>query len=133
MGDKNSAGSGCIEPIAVVADDQIPMVGIQLMVKPLVFIFDGTNNFRHLHQYFWDEQCSFFGVVDAVAFQGYNPELGELFGQQICYISLPCECKLPSPFKQVTDQGYATGGMPQTPVQWGNQCRRFFYLLISRN
>ena len=116
MGDKNSAGSGCIEPIAVVADDQIPMVGIQLMVKPLVFIFDGTNNFRNLQQDLWDEQVAFLGVADAVAFQGYNPELREFLGQQICYISLPCECKLPSPFKQVTDQRNATGGMPQTPV-----------------
>ena len=112
MCDENSPGSGCIEPIAVVADDQIPLVGIQLMVQPTVFIFDGMNNFRHLHQYLWDEQCAFLGVADAVAFQGDNLELREFPGQQSRYISFSCKAELPSEVKQVTDQGDATGGMP---------------------
>jgi hypothetical protein len=80
MGDQNSPCSGCIEPIAVVADDQIPMVGIQLMVQPPVFIADGTSDFRNLQQDLWDEQSAFLGVGNAVSFKGYNPELREFPG-----------------------------------------------------
>ena len=104
-----------------------------MMVQPLVFIFDGMNDFRDLHQNCWDKQCSFLGVADAVAFQGDNLELREFPGQQSRYISLRCKAELPSPFKQIADQGDATGGMPQSPVQWGNQCGRSCYLLIRRN
>lgn len=70
MGDENSPGPACVESVTVVADDQIPMVGIQLLVQPFVFIPDGTNDFRDLHQNLWDEQCAFVGVGDAVAFEG---------------------------------------------------------------
>ena len=80
MGDENSPGPACVEPVTVVADDQIPMVGIQFLVQPLVFMADGTNDFRNLQQDLWDEQCAFLGVGDAVAFQGYNPELREFPG-----------------------------------------------------
>lgn len=77
MGDENSPGSGGVEPVAVVADDQIPFVRIQLMVQPLVFIADGTNDFRNLKQNLWDEQYAFVGVGDAVAFEGDYLELRE--------------------------------------------------------
>lgn len=109
------------------------MVGIQLLVQPMVFIPDGTNDFRNLHQNCWDEQCAFLGVLDAVAFQGDKLELREFLGQQSRYISFSSKAELPSPVKQVIDQGDATGGMPQSPVQWGNQCGRSCYLLIRRN
>jgi len=133
MGDENSPGPACVEPVTVVADDQIPMVGIQFLVQPTVFIADGTPDFRNLQQDLWDEQCAFLGVGDAVAFQGYNPELREFLGQQSSYIPFGSKAKLPSPFKQVADQGDATGCMPQPPVQWGNECGRSCYLLMSRD
>ena len=133
MGDENSSGSACIEPIPVVADDQIPLVGIQLMVQPPVFIFDGKNNFGNLSHDLGDEQCPFSGIGDAVAFQGNDLELGEFPGQQCRYIPFSSKAELPTQFKQVANQGDATGGMPQPPVQWGNQCGRSFYLRVSRD
>lgn len=133
MGDKNSAGSVGIEPITVVTDDQIPLVLVQLLVQPLVFIVDGTNDFRNLQQNLWDEQCAFAGVADAIAIQGYYLECWEFLGQQSRYLALGCKADFPSQFNQVTDQGDATGSMPQPPVQWGYQGAGSFYLFVSRN
>ena len=122
-----------MESIAVVADDQIPMVGIQLLVQPPVFIADGMNDFGNLYNDFWDEQCPFSGIGDAVAFQGNDFELRKFPGQQRCYFPFSSKTKLPAQFKQEADQGDATGGMPQSPVQWCNQCGRSFYLFVSRD
>lgn len=133
MGDKNSFGSFGVEPVTVVADDQIPLVVVQLMLQPLVFIFDGLKDFRNLQQNLWDEQCAFAGVGDAIAMQGNYLECREFPGQQNCYISFGCKVNFPSQFKEVTDQRDAAGSMPQPPVQWGNQCGRSFYLLVSSN
>ena len=132
MGDKNSAGSVGIEPITVVTDDQIPLVLVQLLVQPLVFIVDGTNDFRNLQQNLWDEQCAFAGVGDAIAIQGYYLECWEFLCKQSRYLTFCSKADFPSQFKQVSDQGDTTGSMPQPPVQWGNQCGRSC-LMISRN
>lgn len=101
------------------------------MVQPPVFMADGIYDFRNLQQDLWDEQCAFLGVGDAVAFQGYNPELREFPSQQSRYIPFGSKAKLPSPLKQIADQGDATGCMPQPPVQRCYQCGRSCYLLMS--
>lgn len=133
MGDENRPGSAWIKSIPVVADDQIPLVAVQLLVQPLVLVLDGMNDFGDLQNDFWDEQNPFFRVGDAVTFQGNHLELGELCGQQSRYISFSCQTELPTQSKQVIDQGDATGGMPQSPVQWGDQCAWSCYLFGSRN
>lgn len=132
MGDENSLGFACVETVAVVANNQIPLVLVQLMVQPLVLIADGTNDFGDLQQNLWDEQCAFAGVADAIAFQGYYLECWEFLCKQCRYLTLCGKADFPSQFNQVTDQGDATGSMPQPPVQWGNQCGRSC-LMISRN